>query len=43
MDIKPVTAIGLMGNLADIVLSIDSNGVVTDAQVNRPIAHRYGS
>ena len=36
MDIKPVTAIGLMGNLADIVLSIDSNGVVTDAQVNRP-------
>lgn len=36
MDIKPVTAIGLMGSLADIVLGIDKAGVVAEAQINRP-------
>jgi len=36
MDIKPVTAVGLMEKLADIVLSIDKAGVITQAQLIRP-------
>lgn len=36
MDIKAVTAIDLIGSLADVVLSIDSSGVVTDARITRP-------
>ena len=36
MDIKPVTATGLLGSLADIVLTIDRKGVITEAQITRP-------
>lgn len=38
MDIKPVTALGLMGSLADVVLGINEAGVVTEADINRPDA-----